>query len=203
MGHPCIKPVKVGQQVENFTMETYIPTDFSFGQISLEQLKKQGKWTVLVFYPADFTFVCSTELADFADKYEEFKEAGAELITVSTDTQFTHLAWKREEKSLENATYIMAADRTGAVSKMFGVYDYDTGLALRGTFIINPEGVVVASEVNYYNVGRNAAETLRKLKASIYVARHPEQACPANWREGEKTLTPSPDMVGKVHEALK
>ncbi|MFZ5771315.1 MAG: peroxiredoxin, partial [Thermodesulfobacteriota bacterium] len=198
MGHPCIKPVKVGQQVENFTMETYIPTDFSFGQISLEQLKKQGKWTVLVFYPADFTFVCSTELADFADKYGEFTAAGAELITVSTDTQFTHLAWKREEKSLENATYIMAADRTGTVSKMFGVYDYDTGLALRGTFIINPEGVVVASEVNYYNVGRNAAETLRKLKASIYVARHPEQACPANWREGEKTLTPSPDMVGKV-----
>ncbi|MCK9295686.1 MAG: peroxiredoxin [Desulfobulbaceae bacterium] len=203
MAHPCIKPVKVGQQVENFTMETYIPTDFSFGQISLEQLKKQGKWTVLVFYPADFTFVCSTELADFADKYEEFMAAGAELITVSTDTQFTHLAWRREEKSLEKAAYIMAADRTGTVSKMFGVYDYATGLALRGTFIINPEGMIVASEVNYYNVGRSASETLRKLKASIYVARHPEQACPANWHEGEKTLTPSPDIVGKVYDALK
>jgi len=203
MENTCIKPVKVGQQVENFSMETYIPTDFSFGQISLEQLKKQGKWTVLVFYPADFTFVCSTELADFADKYEEFKAAGAELITVSTDTQFTHLAWKREEKSLEKAKYIMAADPTGNVSKMFDVYDPETGLALRGTFIINPEGVVVASEVNYYNVGRSAAETLRKLKASIYVAKHPEQACPANWHEGEKTLTPSPEIVGKVYAALE
>jgi len=203
MENTCIKPVKVGQQVDNFSMETYIPTDFSFGQISLEQLKKQGKWTVLVFYPADFTFVCSTELADFADKYEEFKAAGAELITVSTDTQFTHLAWKREEKSLEKAKYIMAADPTGNVSKMFDVYDPETGLALRGTFIINPEGVVVASEVNYYNVGRSAAETLRKLKASIYVAKHPEQACPANWHEGEKTLTPSPEIVGKVYAALE
>lgn len=203
MEHPCIKPVKVGQQVENFSMETYIPTDFSFGQISLEQLKKQGKWTVLVFYPADFTFVCSTELADFADKYEEFKAAGAELITVSTDTQFTHLAWKREEKSLEKAKYIMAADPTGNVSKMFGVYDYATGLALRGTFIINPDGVIVASEVNYYNVGRSASETLRKLKASIYVAKHPEQACPANWQEGAKTLTPSAGLVGKVYDALQ
>jgi peroxiredoxin len=203
MEHPCIKPVKVGQQVENFSLETYIPTDFSFGQISLEQLKKQGKWTVLVFYPADFTFVCSTELADFAERYEEFKAAGAELITVSTDTQFTHLAWKREEKSLEKAKYLMAADPTGNVSKMFDVYDYETGLALRGTFIINPEGMIVASEVNYYNVGRSAAETLRKLKASIYVAKHPEQACPANWHEGEKTLTPSADLVGKVYDALK
>jgi peroxiredoxin len=203
MEHPCIKPVKVGQQVENFSLETYIPTDFSFGQISLEELKKQGKWTVLVFYPADFTFVCSTELADFADRYEEFKAAGAELITVSTDTQFTHLAWKREEKSLEKAKYLMAADPTGNVSKMFDVYDYETGLALRGTFIINPEGMIVASEVNYYNVGRSAAETLRKLKASIYVAKHPEQACPANWHEGEKTLTPSADLVGKVYDALK
>jgi peroxiredoxin len=203
MEHPCIKPVKVGQQVENFSLETYIPTDFSFGQISLDQLKKQGKWTVLVFYPADFTFVCSTELADFADRYEEFKAAGAELITVSTDTQFTHLAWKREEKSLEKAKYLMAADPTGNVSKMFDVYDYETGLALRGTFIINPEGMIVASEVNYYNVGRSAAETLRKLKASIYVAKHPEQACPANWHEGEKTLTPSADLVGKVYDALK
>jgi peroxiredoxin (alkyl hydroperoxide reductase subunit C) len=202
MGHPCIKPVNVGQQVENFTMVTYLPTDYCFGEISLEQLKNEGKWTVLVFYPADFTFVCSTELSDFANLYDEFTAAGAEVITISTDTQFTHLAWKREEKSLEKARYIMGADPTGKISKMFGVYDHETGLALRGTFIISPEGVVVASEVNFYNVGRSAAETLRKLKASIYVAQHPEQACPANWREGDKTLTPSPDLVGKVFAAL-
>ena len=143
MGSHCITPVHVGEKIENFSMETYIPTDFSFGEISLEQLKKEGKWTILVFYPADFTFVCSTELADFADKYDEIKAVGGELITVSTDTQFTHLAWKREERSLKDAKYPMGADPTGKVSKMFGVYDKQTGLALRGTFIINPEGVVV------------------------------------------------------------
>lgn len=203
MTHSCIKMMKVGDMIDNFSMETYVPSDFSFGTISFEELKKQGKWAVLVFYPADFTFVCSTELADFAELYDEFKAAGAELITISTDTQFTHLAWKREEKSLAKARYIMASDRTGKVAKMFGVYDYETGLALRGTFIINPRGMIVASEVNYYNVGRSAAETLRKLKASIYVAEHPEQACPANWQEGGKTLTPSANLVGKVYDALQ
>jgi NADH-dependent peroxiredoxin subunit C len=202
MGHSCIKAVKVGEQVKNFKMDTYIPTDFSFGEFSMEKQKEEGKWTVLVFYPADFTFVCSTELADYADKYDAIKAAGAELVTASTDTQYTHLAWKREEKSLENAKYPMAADPTGRVSKLFGVYDRATGLALRGTFIINPEGVVVSSEVTYYNVGRSAAETLRKLKASVHVADHPEQACPANWDEGAKTLTPGPEMVGNVYDAL-
>lgn len=203
MGHSCISPVRVGQQVEDFSLATYNPADFSFGEISLEQLRKDGRWTVLVFYPADFTFVCSTELADFAALYEDFQANGAELITVSTDTQYTHLAWKREEKSLRNAKYLMGADPTGKVSKLFGVYDYETGLALRGTFIINPSGTVVASEVNFYNVGRSAAETLRKLKASVYVSKHPDEACPANWDSGEKTLTPSADLVGRVYEALE
>lgn len=203
MTHSCVNSLKVGDIVDNFTMETYIPSDFSFGRISFDDLKKAGKWTVLVFYPADFTFVCSTELADFAEKYEDIKASGAELITISTDTQFTHLAWKREEKSLEKACYTMASDRTGKVSKMFGVYDYETGLALRGTFIINPAGMIVASEVNYYNVGRSASETLRKLKASMYVTEHPEQACPANWQEGDKTLTPSAKLVGKVYDSLQ
>lgn len=202
MSHHCIKAVAVGEEVENFTLEIYRPTDFSFGKITLEELKAAGKWAVLVFYPADFTFVCSTELADYADKYADFQAAGAELITVSTDTQFTHLAWRREEKSLANANYPMGADPTGRVSKLFGVYDRATGLALRGTFIINPQGFVVASEVNFYNVGRSAAETLRKLEASIYVYEHPEQACPANWKKGGKTLTPSPELVGKVYEEL-
>lgn len=203
MGHTRCEPLQVGQNVADFTMETYQPTKFGFGEVSLEQLKKDGKWTVLFFYPADFTFVCSTELADLADEYENFKQAGAEVITVSTDTQYTHLAWKREEKFLENAQFTMAADPTGIVSKMFGVYDKNTGLALRGTFIINPEGTMVASEVNFYNVGRNAAEILRKLKASVYVAAHPDEACPARWDQGDKTLTPSADMVGKVYDALK
>lgn len=201
MGH-CIPTVKIGQAVENFELNTYIPEDFSFGTVSLEEIKKAGKWTVLVFYPADFTFVCSTELKDFGNLYEDFKGLGAELITVSTDTEYTHLAWRREEVSLKDAKYPMAADPTGGVSKRFGVYDKATGLALRGTFLINPEGVLVASEINYYNFGRSAAETLRKLKAAVYVAANPTEACPANWDEGAKTLTPGPDLVGKVAENL-
>ena len=199
----CCGGLQVGQNVPDFTMETYEPTDYGFGTVSLEQLKKAGKWTVLVFYPADFTFVCSTELGDLADEYENIKAAGGEVITVSTDTVYTHLAWKRDEKFLENAKYAMAADPTGTVSKLFGVYDYGTGLALRGTFIISPEGKLVASEVNFYNVGRSAKELLRKLKASVYVAAHPAEACPARWEAGDKTLTPGPKLVGHVYEALK
>ena len=203
MGENCCCGLQVGQNVPDFTMETYEPTDYGFGTVSLEQLKKAGKWTVLVFYPADFTFVCSTELGDLADAYPELTAAGAEVITVSTDTIYTHLAWKREEKFLENAKYPMAADPTGTVAKLFGVYDYNTGLALRGTFIISPEGKLVASEVNFYNVGRNAKELVRKLKASVYVAAHPAEACPAHWESGDKTLTPGPKLVGNVYEALK
>ena len=203
MGENCCCSLQVGQNVPDFTMETYEPTDYGFGTVSLEQLKKAGKWTVLVFYPADFTFVCSTELGDLADAYEELKAAGAEAVTVSTDTVYTHLAWKREEKFLENAKYPMAADPTGTVAKLFGVYDYNTGLALRGTFIISPEGKLVASEVNFYNVGRNAKELVRKLKASVYVAAHPAEACPAHWESGDKTLTPGPKLDGNLYEALK
>ena len=125
-------------------------------------------------------------------------------MTVSTDTQFVHMAWQQNEKSLKNVKFPMAADPTGNVSRMFGVYDDATGLALRGTFLINPAGTVMNSEVNFYNLGRNVDELLRKLKANIYLAQHGDEACPAQWREeGDKTLTPSPKMVGKVYEALE
>ncbi len=125
-------------------------------------------------------------------------------MTVSTDTQFVHLAWKREEKSLENVKFQMAADPNGKVSKLFGVYDENTGLALRGTFIINPEGILLNAEVNFYNLGRNVDELLRKLKANIYLAAHENEGCPAQWKnEGDKTLKPSEDLVGKVFEALE
>jgi peroxiredoxin (alkyl hydroperoxide reductase subunit C) len=128
---------------------------------------------------------------------------GAELITVSTDTQFVHLAWKRHEKSLENVEFLMGADPTGKVSRLFGVYVDGAGLALRGTFIINPEGTLLSSEVSFFNVGRNIDEVMRKFKANLYVARKSAEACPAQWKdEGDKTLTPGPNLVGKVHEAL-
>ena len=195
--------LRLGEEVKEFTMDVYDPVERHFGEISLAQLKKEKKWTILVFYPADFTFVCPTELADLAEKYDALKKLGCEVISVSTDTKFVHLAWQLDEKLLENVRYKMGADPTGQVSRQFGVFDENTGLDLRGTFIINPDGVLVGSEVNFYNVGRNAEELLRKMEANVYLAKHPEQACPANWKPGDKTLTPTEELVGNVYEALK
>ncbi len=128
---------------------------------------------------------------------------GAEVVTISTDTQFVHLAWHRDEKELAKVKYPMGADPTGKLSRLFGVYDKDSGLALRGTFIINPEGMLMNSEVNFYNMGRNIDELMRKFKANMYLARKADEGCPAKWKdEGDKTLKPSEKMVGRVHEAL-
>ncbi|MEJ7620566.1 MAG: redoxin domain-containing protein [Aquificaceae bacterium] len=198
-----MEALKVGQKVPNFEMEVYDPKTLGFGKVSLEDLLRERKWVVLFFYPADFTFVCPTELADLADYYEELQRMGVEVISVSTDTKYTHLAWQRSEKLLEKVKYFMGADPTGKVSRLFGVYDENTGLALRGTFIINPDGILVGSEVNFYNVGRNAEELVRKMKANAYLMSHPDEACPARWKEGEKTLKPSQEMVGRVYEALQ
>jgi peroxiredoxin (alkyl hydroperoxide reductase subunit C) len=197
-----ITPIRVGQDVPHFELETYDPAAGDFGKFSLEGAKREGRWTVLVFYPADFTFVCPTELADIAEKQDTLKALGCDIYGISTDTKFAHLAWRNSEKLLQNVRYGLAADPTGIVSKMFGVYDGGSGLALRGTFIISPEGRLVSSEINFYNVGRDADELLRKVEANTYLVKHPEQACPAKWKPGSKTLTPSKDMVGKVYEAL-
>lgn len=193
---------KVGQAVPEFKMETFDPAEGFFGEVDLGQLRKDGKWVVLFFYPADFTFVCPTELADLAEKHQALKDLGAEVISVSTDTKFSHMAWRREEKLLENVQYTMAADPTGEVSRFFDVYDEETGLALRGTFVINPEGVLASSEINFYNVGRNADELVRKLEANVHLRANPNEVCPAKWTPGEKTLTPGEGMVGHVWEAL-
>ncbi len=129
---------------------------------------------------------------------------GAEVITVSTDTQYVHLAWRNSEKELDKVSYPMGADPTGKLSRAFGVYDEATGLALRGTFIINPEGTLLNSEMNFYNLGRNIDELMRRFKANLYLARKANEACPSKWKnEGDKTLAPSAKMVGKVHEALQ
>lgn len=195
--------VKVGQVVPDFEMDVFDPKRNDFGKVSLSGIKKQGKWTVLVFYPADYTFVCPTELADLASKHDELAKAGVEVISVSTDTQFVHLAWHREEKLMKDVKYLMGADTNGKVSRLFGVYDEESGLDLRGTFIIAPDGKLASSEVNFFNVGRSADELVRKAKANVYLAKHPNEACPANWKEGAKTLTPGAGMVGRVAEALK
>ena len=194
--------VKVGAQVPDFKLDVFDPTKGDFRDISLADFKRERKWTILFFYPADYTFVCPTELKDLADKHEGLKKAGAEVISVSTDTKFVHLAWQREEKLLQNVHFLMGADPTGNVSRLFGVYDDATGLDLRGTFIINPDGKLTASEVNFYNVGRNADELLRKAKANAYLVSHPDEACPANWSEGKKTLKPGAKLVGRVAEAV-
>ncbi|ACS78105.1 peroxiredoxin [Maridesulfovibrio salexigens] len=197
-----LSSASIGETVPDFVMEAYDPEDCGFTEVKFEEVRKAGKWLVLFFYPADFTFVCPTELADLADKHAELEKLGCEVVSVSTDTKFTHLAWKNDERLLQNVKYKMAADPTGEVSDFFGVYDHNTGLALRGTFVINPDGMLVSSEVNFYNVGRNAEELVRKIEANVYLKDHPEEACPAKWTPGEKTLTPSEKLVGKVYEEL-
>ena len=190
--------LRIGDIVPEFESQVYVNDEFK--RVKLSDFK--GKWVVLFFYPADFTFICPTELNDLAEKHKELKSLGCEVISVSTDTKYSHLAWQQSERLLQNVKYLMGADPTGNISKIFGVYDEATGLALRGTFLINPEGKLVLSEVNFYNVGRNTSELLRKVKANIYVSKHPEEVCPANWTDGKKTLTPSAKMVGKVYESI-
>lgn len=203
MSETCCR-LRVGDVVPDFKLETFEPAKGDFGEISLEKLKAEKKWTILVFYPADFTFVCATEFAALSELYDKFKEFGAEIITVSTDTKFVHLAWQRDETMLKNAAYPMGADRSGHVSKLFGVYNEETGLDLRGTFVISPEGILMNSEVNFYNMGRNMNELLRKLKANLHLSKYGDEACPAKWQEeGDKTLKPSAKMVGKVYEEYK
>lgn len=198
----CLDQAVIGEKIPPFTLDVYDPEDNGFSEVNFGDLQKEGKWTVLVFYPADFTFVCPTELADLATKHEALKKLGCEVISVSTDSKFVHLAWKSDERLLQDVKFKMGADPTGDLSSFFGIYDPETGQAFRGTFIINPEGVLVSSEVNYYNVGRNADELLRKVEANVYVKDHPAEACPAKWTPGEKTLTPSEKLVGKVYEDL-
>mgnify|MGYP003975938335 FL=1 len=194
--------LSVGEEVPDFKMETFEPSTGSFGEVSLANLKADGKWTILVFYPADFTFVCPTELADLAAQDAKLTELGAKVIGVSTDTKFAHLAWCREERLMTDVKYTLAADTTGVVSSLFGVYDDATGLALRGTFIISPEGKLVSGTVNFYNVGRNMEELTRVMEANAHCAANPTEACPAQWTPGDKTLTPNEGMVGNVYEAL-
>ena len=197
-----ILSVSVGSVVPDFEMETYEPSIGDFGKVTLADIKKAGNWTILVFYPADFTFVCPTELADLAEQQDKLAELGARVIGVSTDTKYAHMVWRNTEGLMKKVKYTLASDTTGAVSKLFGVYDSATGLALRGTFIINPEGKLVSSEVNFYNVGRNAEELVRKMEANAHLIANPNEACPANWSPGAKTLRPGKHMVGNVAGAL-
>ncbi|PKO94562.1 MAG: peroxiredoxin [Betaproteobacteria bacterium HGW-Betaproteobacteria-10] len=158
----------------------------------------KGKWSVVFFYPADFTFVCPTELGDLADVYPEFQKLGVECYSVSTDTHFTHKAWHDTSDTIRKITYPMIGDPTGAITRNFDVMIEEEGLALRGTFVINPEGVIKVAEIHDLGIGRDAKELLRKVQAAQYVASHPGEVCPAKWTPGDATLTPSLDLVGKI-----
>ncbi len=168
----------------------------NFIQVSDADLK--GKWSVVFFYPADFTFVCPTELGDLADNYAEFKKMGVEIYAVSTDTHFTHKAWHDTSDTIRKLQFPMVGDPTGTISRNFGVMIEEAGLAERGTFVIDTEGKIQIIEVNAGGIGRDASELLRKVKAAQYVASHPGEVCPAKWKEGDATLAPSLDLVGKI-----
>jgi len=169
-----------------------------FIDVTDADLKGKGKWSVVFFYPADFTFVCPTELEDLATNYAEFKKLGVEIYSVSTDTHFSHKAWHDTSEAIKKIQYPMLADPTHLISRNFGVLIEEAGLADRGTFVIDPEGKIQIVEINAGGVGRDAAELLRKVKAAQYVAAHPGEVCPAKWKEGDATLAPSLDLVGKI-----
>jgi peroxiredoxin (alkyl hydroperoxide reductase subunit C) len=203
MSEEKIEVVTIGNKAPAFELETFEPASMKFGKFALGDALKAKKWTVLVFYPADFTFVCPTELADLADKHAELQKLGAEVLSVSTDTKFTHMGWQAQEKLLAGVKYRMGADARGRLAQALGAYDPASGLAYRGTFIINPDGVLAGAEISLNNVGRNMAELVRKMTAFVHTYKNPAEVCPAKWKPGEKTLKPSEKLVGKVAEALK
>jgi peroxiredoxin (alkyl hydroperoxide reductase subunit C) len=184
----------INTQIKPFKATAYHNGKF----VELTEASLKGKWSVVFFYPADFTFVCPTELGDLADHYDTFKSLGVEIYGVSTDTHFTHKAWHDTSDTIRKIKYPLVGDPTGALTRNFGVMIEEEGLALRGTFVISPEGQIKLMEVHDNGIGRDAKELLRKVQAAQYVASHPGEVCPAKWEEGEKTLAPSLDLVGKI-----
>ncbi len=184
----------IGKKVEDFKVQAYHNGEFI--EVTADDLK--GKWSVFFFYPADFTFVCPTELGDLADNYKAFKDVNCEIYSVSADTHYVHKAWADTTDTISQIKYPMLADPTGKLARFFGVMIEDEGVALRGTFIVNPDGVIKAYEIHDLGIGRNAEELLRKVQAAQFVHEHGDQVCPAKWKPGAETLTPSLDLVGKL-----
>lgn len=185
---------QIGKQIVDFKVQAFVNNEFK----TVTKKDVLGKWSVFFFYPADFTFVCPTELEDLANKYSEFQAANCEIYSVSTDTHFVHKAWHDTSDTIKKIKYTMLADPTAVLSRGFEVMIEDAGLAERGTFIVNPAGEIVAYEVVAGNIGRNADELLRRLQALQFVASHPSEVCPAKWKQGAETLKPSIDLVGKI-----
>ena len=181
-------------RIPEFKVQAY--HDDKFKSVSHSDLK--GKWSIFFFYPADFTFVCPTELGDMADKYATFQKMGVEVYSVSTDTHFSHKAWHDASETIKKIKYPMLADPTGHLSRAFGVHIEEEGLAYRGTFLVNPEGLIKLAEVNDNGIGRNADELLRKVQAAQFIAANPSEVCPAKWKPGAETLKPGLNLVGKI-----
>lgn len=184
----------INTEVKPFTTTAF--HNGSFVEVSDKDLR--GKWSIVFFYPADFTFVCPTELGDLADLYDEFTRIGVEIYSVSTDTHFTHKAWHETSDTIRKIRFPMLGDPAGVITRNFDVMREGQGLADRATFVIDPDGVIQIMEITPEGVGRNATELLRKVKAAQYVRNHPGEVCPAKWKEGDKTLAPSLDLVGKI-----
>ncbi|MBX7149056.1 peroxiredoxin [bacterium] len=184
----------INTKVIDFSVQAYHDGKFK----TVTQKDIEGKWSIFFFYPADFTFVCPTELGDMADKYETFQKMGVEVYSVSTDTHFVHKAWHDASDTIKKIKYPMLADPTGTLTRAFGVHIEEAGLAYRGTFVVNPEGKIKIVEINDNGIGRSADDLLRKVQAAQFVAEHPSEVCPAKWKPGEKTLKPGLDLVGKI-----
>ncbi|PID45294.1 MAG: peroxiredoxin [Proteobacteria bacterium] len=184
----------INQTVAPFKATAYHNGDF----VDVSDADLKGKWSIVFFYPADFTFVCPTELGDLADHYAQLQEMGVEVYAVSTDTHFTHKAWHDSSETIGKVNYPMIGDPTGTISRNFDVMIEEEGLALRGTFVINPEGQIKVAEIHDLGIGRSAAELVRKVQAAQHIAANPDEVCPAAWTPGEETLAPSLDLVGKI-----
>lgn len=184
----------INKKIKNFKLEAFHSGKFS--KVTKDDLK--GKWSVLFFYPADFTFVCPTELEDLADNYEKFKKLNVEIYSISTDTHFSHKAWHDTSDKIKKIKFPMIGDPTGQLVKQLGVYIKEEGLSYRGTFVINPEGKIKIIEINDNGIGRSASELLRKIEAAQYVEKNAGEVCPAKWKKGDDTLKPSLDLVGKL-----
>jgi len=183
----------------NTSVKPFKATAYHNGKfVDLTEQSFFGKWSVVAFYPADFTFVCPTELEDLADHYPELQRLGVEVYGVSTDSHFSHKAWHDTSEAIGKVQYPLIGDPTHVLARNFEVLIEEEGMALRGTFLIDPEGKIKLYEIHDNGIGRDASELLRKVKAAQYVAAHPGEVCPAKWKEGEETLTPSLDLVGKI-----
>lgn len=191
---PQSNPVQIGTVVSDFTLKGYWKDDIH----SFSLTDYRGKWVVVFFYPGDFTFVCPTELEDLAKQYKNFTDLNVEILAISTDSSYTHKAWKDESPAVATVDFPLLSDTTHTVSKQFNVYMPDAGTALRGTFVIDSAGILRAYEVHDTSIGRSAKELLRKVQAAQHVDTHPGNVCPASWEPGDETLVPSIELVGKI-----